>query len=155
MLVVLGHRSDELAAHLADTGATVVINEHYREGMLSSIQAGIRAAPPDAERFVIALGDQPSIRPGVVSTLLAAAERGAGIVVPSYGSRRGHPVVLDARYREEILALDPQVGLRELLQRHAAEVGHVTIDDEAVLSDMDTPEDYQRELFRLGARSEG
>jgi molybdenum cofactor cytidylyltransferase len=150
VLVVLGHRSDEIAAHLEGSGAEIVLNADYRLGMLSSIQAGVRAAPDDFSHFVIALGDQPSLSPTTARLLIqTAGERHASIVVPSYNGRRGHPLVLDACFRKEILGLDPGVGLRELLQRHPDAIHHVLVPDEAVLSDMDTPQDYERELKRL------
>ena len=47
VLVVLGHRSEEIAAHLAGKGVEIVLNPRYPEGMLTSVQAGIAAAPPD------------------------------------------------------------------------------------------------------------
>lgn len=129
-----------------------VLNPRYAEGMLTSVQAGAAAAP-EAEWLVIALGDQPSLRPGTVSALLAAAREAPGsIVVPSYAGRRGHPLVIHGSYRGEIAGLDPGVGLRELLQRHPEAVRHLVLPDESVLHDMDTPEDYRRELDRLAAR---
>ena len=150
VLVVLGHRSDEIAADLAGEEIETVFNPRYPEGMLTSVQAGIAAAAPETEWFVVALGDQPSLRPETVRRLLgAAAQSGSAIVVPSYNNRRGHPLLIHARYREEIAGLSPEVGLRELMQRHPDEIRHVVIPDETVLQDMDTPEDYQRELQRL------
>lgn len=155
MLVVLGHRREEIEANLEGTGAEVVFNPRYQEGMLASVQAGIAAAPEETEWFLIALGDQPSLRASTVERLLeAAAEREARIVVPSYGGRRGHPLLIHADYRGEIAALEPGVGLRQLIQRHPEAVRHVVIPDESVLSDMDTPEEYQRELRRLTAGDE-
>ncbi len=162
MLVVLGHRKAEIAANLEGAGAEAVENPRYQEGMLTSVQAGFAAAPPDTEWFVIALGDQPSLRPEVVSLLLAEAEAQQfaicnskplplhTILVPSYHGRRGHPLFIHASLREEVGTLDPEVGLRELMQRHPEAIRHLVVTDEAVLADMDTPEDYQRELRRLG-----
>jgi molybdenum cofactor cytidylyltransferase len=153
--VVLGHRSEEIAAALEGSGAEIVLNPRYPEGMLTSVQAGAAAAPPNTEWLVIALGDQPSLRPDIVELLLDRArspEAGSepqDIVVPSYAGRRGHPLVIHARYREEIAALDPEAGLRELMQRHPEAVRHVEVSTDTVLHDMDTPEDYQRELRRL------
>jgi len=150
VLVVLGHRSPEIAANLEGSGAQVLDNPRYLEGMLTSVQAGVAAAPADAEWLVIALGDQPSLQAETVRQLLATAEaEDAGIVVPSYSGRRGHPLVIHTRYRDEIAALDPSVGLRELMQRHPEAIRHVVFPDESVLHDMDTPEDYARALQRL------
>jgi molybdenum cofactor cytidylyltransferase len=151
VLVVLGHRSEEVAATLAGAGAEVVLNPRYREGMLSSVQKGAAAAHPETEWLLIALGDQPWLRPETVSRLLDAAAGSAGIVVPSYGNRRGHPLLIHRRFREEIAGLPADGGLRELLRRHADAVRHVMVPDEEILRDMDTPEDYRRELERLEA----
>lgn len=148
--MVVGHRKAEIAAELAETGVTLVENEAYQAGMLSSVCAGINAAAPNTEWLVIALADQPSLQPETVTRLLAEAREGPEtIVVPSYGGRRGHPLLLHAYYREEILALAGGRGLKELLERHPEAIRHVLFDDEAVLADMDTPEDYRRELRRL------
>ena len=61
--------------------------------------------------------------------------------------------MIHGRHRAEIAELDPEVGLRELMRRHPEALRHVVIDDEAVLADMDTPDDYARELRRLEERS--
>lgn len=152
--MVLGHRKAEIAAELAETGVTLVENPDYLTGMLSSVCAGLAAAPANTEWLVLALGDQPSLQPETVARLLAEARRGPEtIVVPSYGGRRGHPLVFHARYREEILGLAGGRGLKELLDRHPDAIRHVLFEDEAVLADMDTPDDYRRELRRLEASS--
>jgi molybdenum cofactor cytidylyltransferase len=150
VLVVLGHRSEEIAASLKGEGVETVFNPRYLDGMLSSVQAGIAAAPEETAWFVIALGDQPSLRPSTVTQLLNETRNGGtGIVVPSYSGRRGHPLLIHARYRGEIGALSGETGLRELVQRHPDAIRHVVVPDERVLSDMDTPEDYARELRRM------
>jgi molybdenum cofactor cytidylyltransferase len=146
--VVLGHRSEEIAANLAGSGAETLFNPRYPEGMLTSVQAGVAAAP-ETEWLLIALGDQPTLRPDTVRALLAEARNGGcGLVVPSYGERRGHPLLIHARYRDEILALEGEGGLRQLFQRHPNEIAYVVVPDPDVLADMDTPEDYQRLLER-------
>ncbi len=151
VIVVLGHRAEEIGANLEGEGAQIVINPHYAEGMLTSIQAGVVAAPAETEWLVIALADQPSLQPALVAHLLEEAKRsGSSIVVPCWSARRGHPLVLNACHRAEIAGLDPALGLRELLGRLAADIRHVPVDDEGVLLDMDTPADYQRELVRAG-----
>jgi molybdenum cofactor cytidylyltransferase len=151
VLVVLGHRSEEIARNLEGSGAEAMVNPRWGEGMLTSVQAGAAAASPDAAWLLIALGDQPSLQPATVETLLSAAreDASASIVVPSYSGRRGHPLLIHCRHREEIAALDPEIGLRQLMQRHPDRIRHVLVAEEAVLADMDTPEEYERELRRL------
>jgi molybdenum cofactor cytidylyltransferase len=156
VMVVVGHRAEEIEGSLEGSGAGVVFNPRYPEGMLTSVQAGIAAAPPDTDWFVLALGDQPSLSSALVHRLLEVARNGsAGIVVPSFGGRRGHPLLIHSRFREEIGALPAETGLRELLRRHPESVHHEVVEDEAVLADMDTPADYERELRRLQEPSHG
>jgi molybdenum cofactor cytidylyltransferase len=119
------------------------VNDDYRIGMLTSIQAGLRALPADAEAAVIMLGDQPFLPSRVVDEIIAAYEAGRhGIVIPTFQGRRGHPVLIDLKYRDEVLALDPCAGLRALMCGHPADIIEVDVADADILRDLDTPEDY-------------
>jgi molybdenum cofactor cytidylyltransferase len=111
--------------------------------MLSSVQAGFRTLPADADAAVVMLGDQPFLPSCVVDAVIGAYEEGGkGIVVPTFQGRRGHPVLIDLKYREEVLALDPAGGLRRLMRAHPADIFEVEAGDANILRDLDTPEDY-------------
>jgi CTP:molybdopterin cytidylyltransferase MocA len=156
VIVVLGHRAAEIEAHLAGEDVLCVRNPAYESGMLSSVRAGIAAAPPAANWLLIALGDQPAVSPAAIGALLTAARSGSrGIVLPCREGRRGHPLLINGRYRDEILGLPDEGGLRQLLRAHEGEIAEVAVDDGAVLRDVDTLEDYARELALLArARTE-
>jgi len=146
-LVVLGSRWRTLKKLIKKYPVITAINPRFKQGMLSSIQRGISALPRKCRAAVIVLGDQPEIRSGVIDALIAAYRRtGKGIVVPVCGRKRGHPVLIDLKYRAEIAALDPEIGLRELLQRHPEDVLEVRLSRAPVLPDIDTPEDYRKAL---------
>src|SRR5438874_8629090 len=91
LVVVLGHRADELAAY----APRHVVNDRYREGRSTSIEAGIRAVAADAEAVLIASVDQP--RPvAILRELLAAHRRGRALISrPVLGEANGHPTVFD------------------------------------------------------------
>ena len=145
ILVVTGHRGAEIAAALNSSGARIVPNPDFDEGMLSSIRQGVAAADPRSEWLLLALGDQPTVPAEVVRRLLdAGIAGGPGAYIPLYGERRGHPILLHASLRQEIGALPAEGGLRELWRQRPESVHHVPVHHEAVLQDMDTPEDYER-----------
>jgi molybdenum cofactor cytidylyltransferase len=145
--VVLGHRAEEIGATLGDRPVRVAVNEAYGDGMLSSVRAGLRALPADATAFLICLGDQPSVDPEVVSRLLDAhRRRGAGIVIPVWRGKRGHPALIHLRHREEIEALSPDLGLKGLMRSHPEDTVEVEVETPAILDDLDTPEDYRKAL---------
>lgn len=144
VLVVLGHEAERIRAAMAPSGRVrFVVNREYERGMLTSVWAGLRAAG-DADAYLLVLGDQPGLRTETIDTLLQAyGSQGLGLAVATFGDRRGHPLLIHRRYREVILGLDPQIGLRALLRHHAGEVSQVPTDDPAVLQDLDTREEYQ------------
>lgn len=146
IVVVAGAGAEAIAEKAKAYGALVALNPDYRSGMLSSVQCGFRQLPPEAEAALIFLADQPALKPYVADILVKAFRRSGGhIAVPVFDRRRGHPVLISALYRTEIQSLDPEVGLRQLLDRHAGDILEVPVDDPAILRDLDTPEDYHRE----------
>ncbi len=147
VVVVLGHRADEVRQVLDPLGVTAVVNESYREGMFSSLLCGLGQIP-GTDAILLALGDQPQISSTTVARVIQAFRTGnAGIVVPVYGGKRGHPIVFDLpRYRDEIVGLSGEEGLKPVVRGHPEDTLEITIDDERILRDLDTPEDYQREL---------
>ncbi len=119
-----------------------VVNPDHAEGMGASLRAGVRAAPGDAEVFLVALADMPRITPALIASLIACpAVVGKPIVVPVCGGRRGHPVLIRAGLRETLLAVTGDVGAREIIRAHPEWVVELETGDEAVLFDVDLPAD--------------
>ena len=154
IVVVLGHRADEIRAPLArfESASTrrplvrTTINPNYREGMLTSLQHGIAALDIGFRAAFVVLVDQPQMKAATLVRLRAEFERsGKGIVVPSHQLRRGHPLLLDLqKYRAEILAIDGAPGLQKVLRDHPDDILHVDFDDASVLADLDTRDEYER-----------
>jgi molybdenum cofactor cytidylyltransferase len=144
VIVVLGSDADEVRKKLETSGAAFTINEAYARGMLSSVQAGLKALGGDAGAAVVMLGDQPFLPAMVVDAVIEAYRtNGKGIVIPVFRGRRGHPVLVDMKYRDEVLGLDPADGLRQLMHAHPGDIHEIDVDDANILRDMDTPEDYR------------
>ena len=119
-----------------------VVNPEYAEGMGASLRAGVRAAAADTEAFLIALADMPLVPPGLIAALLACYGAGARpIVVPVRRGHRGHPVLIGADLRDELMAVRGDVGAREVLAAHPDLVGTVETDEAGVLFDVDEPGD--------------
>lgn len=147
IVVVLGHRHTEIVDVLSKWDIRPTVNPRYAEGMLSSIQHGWATVSPYADGVMHVLGDQPQLEAIIVRELIAAYRKSsAGIVVPMFDGRRGHPILLDARHREEILALGGNATMRNVLRAHAAEVQTAPVQTDSILRDMDTWGEYEREI---------
>jgi molybdenum cofactor cytidylyltransferase len=145
ILVVLGAEQAKVRAALDGQPVVFAQNPDFRRGMLSSIKCGLQALPPAASAAMLFLADQPTLSDSVVKKLLKAREGASkGLIVPVFAGKRGHPLLLSLKYRAEVETLDPDVGLRQLLINHPEDVLEVEVTDEAVLNDIDTPEDYRQ-----------
>jgi len=146
-VIVLGSSRRAIRDKADRFPVSVAVNSRFREGMLSSIQKGIASLPDSPGATLIVLGDQPDITPPVIDRLIKAWEAGCrGIVIPVFGGKRGHPLLLDLKYRPEVKNLSPETGLRGLLQAHPDDILEVEMSDGRILIDIDTPEDYRKAL---------
>ncbi|MFQ5855328.1 MAG: NTP transferase domain-containing protein [Anaerolineae bacterium] len=152
VVVVTGHERQAIEDRLAAWPVRPVFNPNYHHGeMLSSIQCGLSVLGPEVHAALIVLGDQPQLEAGVVRRVVEAyQEIQRGLIIPSFHMRRGHPILIDRGFWQEILALDSDRTLRDVIDTHADEIHYVAVETDSVLRDIDTPEEYQRELSRLG-----
>ena len=61
-----------------------------------------------------------------------------------YNKRRGHPILIDMKYRDEVKRISPDTGLRALVHNHADDILEVAVDAPGILKDIDTVEDYNQ-----------
>ncbi len=150
-IVVVGHQRAAMEEALRGFPVRIVYNPDYAQGeMLSSIQAGLRAALSQATAALIVLGDQPGISTAIVNQMVAALRDHAGrFCLPTYDGRRGHPIGLPRRFWPEVLSQGWDASLRDVLRRHPEAIVEVPVTDEVVLIDMDTPDDYTQVVARL------
>lgn len=143
VVVVVGHHGDRLRERLAHFPVRFAVNADAESEMGASIARGVAQVPHETEALFVALCDQPAVAPEVIRLLIdERARTGARLVVPEYQGRGGHPVLLDSDFRQELLRLDPQRGLRALFDAHRGEVLRVRVASAYVARDMDTWEDY-------------
>ncbi|MBN2432185.1 MAG: nucleotidyltransferase family protein [Acidobacteria bacterium] len=137
VIVVGGHNYDRLCRLVADCGGVeTVCNHQYERGMFSSVCCGIRQVRGDA--FFLLPGDIPLVRPETVRRMAAVA---ADIVVPRHEGRKGHPVLVHARFIPEILAMPADATLRDFMHRQEITVLDVT--DHGIVMDIDDLDDYE------------
>lgn len=145
VVVVLGADHDKVRKVLENRPVKFCHNKDHDQGMFSSVICGLRSVPAEAEAVLIYLGDQPGIPPSVTNTVIEAYnEELYGIVIPVHSHRRGHPLLVDLKYRREIEKLDLEQGLRALRHHFPQDVLEVEVNEPGILVDIDTPEDYKK-----------
>jgi molybdenum cofactor cytidylyltransferase len=143
VVVVVGHRGDEIVERLAYPSVSFAVNRDAGSEMNVSIARGVEQIPEGTEALFVALSDHPAVGPEVIRRLIEERrQKGARLIVPEHEGLGGHPVLVDYSFREELLSLDPQRGLRALFDAHREEVLRVPVASPYVARDMDTWEDY-------------
>jgi len=141
VVVVLGHRAEEVASALDGLAVTTVTNPDHRRGQSTSVRAGVAALGPEVDAALFLLADQPLLTPPILDRLIAAFEETGGpIVVPTHGGRRRAPALFARPLFEELAGLRGDAGGRKLMPRHAGEIVTVEIEDGRHLADVDTEE---------------
>jgi len=144
VIAVVRAGSDEFARALEAEGCDVVVCENAAEGMGASLACAARAAArlyPEADGYLIALGDMPFVRPSSIAAVRDALAGGAPLAAPYFRARRGHPVALSGTFYPQLLALRGDAGAKQLLADNAPRLVKVPVGDPGVIRDIDTPGD--------------
>ncbi len=118
----------------------VVFNPDYPSGMFSSVKQGVKCV--NSRRFFFIPGDYPLVSGPVYKHLLDAADAAPDqqVFIPTFNGRKGHPVLIDSRIKEELLAEPQESDLKRFINRKG--FVPVPVDDETILLDIDTMEDF-------------
>ena len=141
--VVIGYRANDLKTVLDRMAVKWVYNENYHKGMYSSVVAGVSSLPVDTKGFFLLPADMPLVKKETIDELLRVYNSKAfDIIYPIYKGHRGHPPIISGSLFPAIMNGDGCGGLRELLSQYQHGATHVEVNDENILTDIDTPDDY-------------
>ncbi|MCB1486883.1 MAG: molybdopterin-binding/glycosyltransferase family 2 protein [Bauldia sp.] len=141
VVVVTGHRADEVETALAGLDVQLVHNPDYAEGLSTSLKQGIEALAPDIDGAVILLADMPGVDAQTIDRLIESFDPDGGglIVLPTFEGKRGNPVLWSKRLFPDLLAVEGDTGGRHLIGAYREAVVEVET-GRAVAVDVDTPE---------------
>lgn len=151
VLVVVGYHAEAVRELLSRYPVRLVENPDYALGQSTSVRAGVAALSAQTAAAMILLGDQPLVKPAILQRLMHAWHASARpIIVPYYAGQRGNPVLFARALFPELLGVSGDQGGREILQKHAADIEPVQIAEADAAQDLDTWQEYQALLKRLG-----
>ncbi len=156
VVVVLGRRGEEIECLLKERYGERVIcawNHRYEStDMLESVKCGLRVMP-ECEAFFLLPGDMPAVGKSTFYQLLDGRPfSGQYIVFPTLDGRRKHPPLICSGFISEILEYEGEGGLRQIWKYHEELILHIPVEDPGVWIDLDTREDYEGCIRRLGGK---
>ena len=152
VVVVLGHRGDDVHREMRGLDCRTVLNATYQLGRAGSLRAGAKAVSREAETIVVLNVDQPRAA-ALIRAVIEARTPEAVAARPAHGGRHGHPVALAGRLRGELLeASEEDGGLRGVLAAHADAIVDAPAGEECLL-DLNTRAEYEAALAARAAEA--
>ncbi len=145
-LFVLGDNPPKNIPKLKEMNEDWIVNEEYSHGMTWSFVKGLKALKDqhkDLDSVMLVLGDQPLVDGDFLCKMVEKWEEDSGIVSPIHNGKKGHPVLFDRKYFDEILSLPKDGIIRDVIHNNDDEL-HLLEAPKWSIMDMDTPEDYER-----------
>ena len=150
IIVVLGSGKEALIEKIGKLSVMYCNNDNYKDGMLSSVKCGFDNLPSDFKAVLVFQGDQPLITPDVINSVIDTyISSGKGLVIPVYKGKRGHPLLIDVKYRHELEKITPDEGLHSLQSKFKDDVQDVSTDEPGILRDFDTFEEYNKGINQI------
>ena len=141
VLVVTGHRAEDVRAALDGLPARTVHNPDYAKGRATSVACAARALPEDCDGILLVSVDQPLHADALADLVAAWRDAPGDIVRPLFEGQHGHPVIFPGDLREEMAAVDDATeGPRAVVRRHADRL-------------RDAPTGYPHVLLNLNTRA--
>lgn len=146
VVVVLGHHAELIEPSVDLSSVEVVVNQDYRRGQTSSLQAGLRVlAGDEPDGALLCLVDHPSLPSDTIHTLIQRfMSTGKPVVIPQLNGKHGHPVLLGREVFGQIAALGPDQGVDTVIHQYRPQTEFVEVTDPGILIDVDDPESYLR-----------
>jgi molybdenum cofactor cytidylyltransferase len=141
VLVVLGYQMERMRKELVGLPVEVIVNRQWKEGMASSIRAGVQKLPPSTEAVLITVCDQPLISVEILNTIMSVYESdGKRLVASEYGGTLGVPALFHSEFYPHLLRLQGDKGAREIIYLHRSRAARVPFPGGAI--DIDKPADF-------------
>jgi len=126
----------------------LIINENFHKGMSSSIKKGVGCLKDEekADGLVVSLADLPLLSSETINFFIKKfLKERIGFLLPVFNDIKGHPVIVDFnRFKNDIVKLRGDVGLRSLLTQYPKAVKKIPWQDDSVIWDIDTPKDLAK-----------
>ncbi len=147
VIVVLGHEAEKIQAvvnkNLKNSKIKFIHNPDYTKGMLTSLQAGIKAIK-NADWVLYHFVDQPGLPEVFYKQFADETDENFDWIQPQYDSRNGHPILINKNLFNEILQLPFEKSLRNVSYKVGVIKKYWQCSFQQIFQDIDYPEEYER-----------
>ena len=145
MTVVTGFDENKIVNALSGLNVNFVKNINFREGLSSSLKAGLANITPTPSAVIICLADMPKIQPEHINQLIENFDplKGWEICIPTNNGKRGNPVLIGSRFFPYIFETSGDFGAKQVIKQHSDKIVEVEIGTSDIHFDIDTQDEYE------------
>jgi len=143
--VVTGFDENKIVNALSGLNVNFVKNINFREGLSSSLKAGLANITPTPSAVIICLADMPKIQPEHINQLIENFDplKGWEICIPTNNGKRGNPVLIGSRFFPYIFETNGDFGAKQIMKQHSDKIVEVEIGTSDIHFDIDTQDEYE------------
>jgi len=149
IFLVLGHRHKNILKALTENTNSfqnnrleIIINSQYRQGMSSSIRAGLSSAKNAFRSVMFLLGDQPMVDSKLIDLMLKRFYKSdKNMCAPVYKGKRGNPTIFSREYFNLLLRIEGDSGGKNIIMANPDDILKIETDSPACVYDIDTMDD--------------
>lgn len=139
--IILVYRTDEIKKIAESYGIKTVFNPNAHLGQSQSVILGVSISKGDC--FMFFVGDQPFISTELINNLIEEHKKNPSkIVIPYYQDKINMPILFPSDFKEDLLKVKGDKGGREIIQKNPSKIKKVEIQEQSLVIDIDTIEDY-------------
>ena len=145
MTVVTGFDENKIVNALNGLNVNFVKNINFREGLSSSLKAGLANISPTPSAVIICLADMPKIQPEHINQLIENFDplKGWEICIPTNNGKRGNPVLIGSHFFPYIFETSGDFGAKQVMKQHSDKIVEVEIGTSDIHFDIDTQDEYE------------
>lgn len=121
-----------------------IVNEHWQEGIASSIRAATQEATsnPEINHLLVLVSDQPFLSTELIENLLLKHSKDREITASAYADQVGVPAIFSRKYFGDLLELEGDKGAKRIIQKHLSKTALISFRNGEI--DIDTEEDIDK-----------
>jgi molybdenum cofactor cytidylyltransferase len=155
VIVVAGANAQELTPIVDANAAFLVVNPDPAQGQFSSLRIGVQEVlNRGRDAAIITLVDRPAAAVATIRQLRDAFLAAGGpvwAVVPEFGGKHGHPIVIGREMITAFLNAPASSSAREVEHSLPGRIQYVPVDDPLVVANINTPGDFENLASRTSA----
>ena len=145
IIIVLGYQYKEVKKKIKKNKKIIFAhNKNYKNGMSSSIKAGLKKISKKDKGFIILQSDMPFVKTSDINKIYNSIIRKKYLVhALKYKNRIGNPIGFDISFLNKIKKIKGNIGAKYIVKRLKNSTNYIKVSSEKVFKDFDKASDFR------------